>query len=1132
MSQFKLLKQKNFLPLFITQFLGALHDNLFKNAIIVLLIFGNTMNEGGAQLMVPMAAGMFVLPYIIFSGLGAELGSRFDKSKLIQKLKIAEIVIAVIGIASIFTGSILLAYLTLFLLGTHSALFAPSKYSILPEHLSDGSLLSGNALLNGGTYIAVLAGTIAGTSLINLNFGQYITSILILLCATIGWYSSTKIPTCKHDASKKVDLNLFRTSIGKIKMIFNLPQANRLQILGCGWFFFLSGFLLMQLPGYVENTLHANEQVLSIILTVFSIGIAIGGLLNVKLLKGRIEATFVPLAAIGMSLACIDWYFASMHVSQHSQTLNIFISNLANWRIILDIGLLSIFGGIYIVPLSTLLQHSTDASMRVDVISAGSIVDALFMCLAAVVAGILIKLGISMPQLILMAGIANLVVSLYIVKLVPKYVLKSFLHLILRGLYRVDVHGIENIAKAGPRAVIICNHVSLLDGPLLAAFLPGSPLFAIDSRMFTWKWLAPLIKLVGSYPIDPTNPYAIKSLINKVKENNHVVIFPEGRLTTTGALMKINYGPGMIAQMSDAPIIPVRIEGVQYSKFSRLKNKILLRNFPKITITVMEPVYISNSKKNERIQLSNTIYDLMENTQFKTSDCQKTLFDALLLSCNINGKNTPLIEDVDGNSMNCKRLVNVSKILGRKLQSYTEFAENVGLLLPNSNATVAAFFALQAFGRVSAMLNFSLGANALLSACNVAGIRNIVTSRKFIEVAKLEHVVEKLSKVANIIYLEDVSKNIKWHDKLANIFIGKNEYKKLKVNPSDIALVLFTSGSEGTPKGVALSHQNLLSNIKQLESRIDFNQQDIIFNCLPLFHSFGITAGLLLPLLNGIKTFLYPSPLHYKTIPSSIYFSDATIMFGTDTFLSAYGRVANPYDFYKMRYIFAGAERVKTETKNIYMEKFGIRIFEGYGATETSPVISVNSPQFNRNGSVGKFLPGIEYKTVNVPGVNIGARLFVRGPNVMVGYYTDLQPGICQPLQSNWYDTGDIVSIDEDGFVKIEGRAKRFAKVAGEMVSLTFVEGFINQLWPETDNIVVSIADDRKGEKLFLITNNHNSSREAIIKYADEHHISNLNVPSEIYKVSEIPVLSSGKVDYIGAKEMVVEYAEQTLIEL
>ena len=314
--------------------------------------------------------------------------------------------------------------------------------------------------------------------------------------------------------------------------------------------------------------------------------------------------------------------------------------------------------------------------------------------------------------------------------------------------------------------------------------------------------------------------------------------------------------------------------------------------------------------------------------------------------------------------------------------------------------------------------------------------------------------------------------------------------------------MLFTSGSEGTPKGVVLSHRNLLANRHQLAAVVDFSPQDIVLNALPVFHSFGLTGGLLLPLLAGVRTFLYPSPLHYRTVPELAYGVNATILFGTDTFLAGYARVADNYDFYSVRYVFAGAERVKPETRRVWFEKFGIRILEGYGATETSPALAVNTPMHFKAGTVGRLLPGIEHRLEPVEGIDEGGRLFVRGPNVMLGYLRAEKPGVLEPPADGWYDTGDIVEIDAEGFVTIKGRAKRFAKVAGEMVPLGAVEDFVAQAsGRDEQHAVVTVPDAKRGEQLVLVTERADATRAALATAAREAGLPEIFVPRAIVPV-------------------------------
>ena len=442
-------------------------------------------------------------------------------------------------------------------------------------------------------------------------------------------------------------------------------------------------------------------------------------------------------------------------------------------------------------------------------------------------------------------------------------------------------------------------------------------------------------------------------------------------------------------------------------------------------------------------------------------------------------------------------------------------------MLPNANGAVVTILGLMSAGRVPAMINFTAGATNILAACKAAQLDTIVTSSSFVEKGKLTNLVATLGQTVKIVYLEDIRASVTFGDKIRGLLNA--ETPLIERQADDWAAILFTSGSEGVPKGVVLSNRNILANAAQAAARIDFGRQDKVFNVLPVFHSFGLTVGLMLPLVSGVQIYLYPSPLHYRTVAELIYGVNATIMFGTDTFLAGYARVAHPYDFRSLRYILAGAEPVKETTRRTYMEKFGLRILEGYGVTETAPALALNTPMYNKFGTVGRILPGMEARLDKVEGVEEGGRLFVRGPNVMLGYLKVDNPGVLEPPEEGWHDTGDIVTIDEQGFVAIQGRAKRFAKVAGEMISLSAVEALASELWPNVPSAVVAVPDARRGERLILVTQQKNATRAEFQAFARSKHASDFMVPSDVWTVDKLPMLGSGKVDTLSVADLVKE---------
>jgi len=706
----------------------------------------------------------------------------------------------------------------------------------------------------------------------------------------------------------------------------------------------------------------------------------------------------------------------------------------------------------------------------------------------------------------------------------PKALLKAMIRLVLRVLYRVEVHGLEHARAAQSHAVIAANHASFLDALVLGAFLPGAPIFAIDTFIARKWWVRPFLSLVDALPVDPTNPLSLRAMIRAVEGGASCIIFPEGRITTTGSLMKVYEGPAVITERAKATLVPVRIEGVEQTPFARFRG-VRRRWFPRIRITIMPSRRLTVPAgvvgRARRAALRRDLGDVMVQLVFDTARLEMTLFDALLEARRMHGSRHIAIDDMDQQPMGYGKLVTASFALGRALARRSARGERVGVLLPTSRAAVVTFFGLQAYDRVPAMLNFSTGPAAAKAACTAAQIRVVVTARRFVERAKLEPLVAALAESTTIVYLEDLRREIGLGSKLRALVRGR--FARPRENASRAhgpAVVLFTSGSEGTPKGVVLSHRNLLANRHQLASVIDVNPKDIVLNALPIFHSFGLTGGLLLPLFAGVRTFLYPSPLHYRTVPELAYGINATILFGTDTFLAGYARVADNYDFYSVRYVFAGAERVKPETRRVWFEKFGIRILEGYGATETAPGIAVNTPMHFKAGTVGRILPGIRHRVEAVPGVAASGRLSVHGPNVMLGYLRVEQPGVVQPPPDGWYDTGDIVDIDAEGFVTIKGRVKRFAKIAGEMVPLGGVEDLVNKVYPKSAHAVVALADAKKGERLILLTDQADAQRAILTVAAREAGLPEIFVPRSIVRVAKVPLLGTGKVDYVEAARL------------
>lgn len=1141
-NQFDLLKTRRFLPLFITQFLGAFNDNIYKNALVILITYVTAEKVGlNPQIMVTVAAGIFILPFFLFSATAGQLADKYEKTFLIRIIKLVEIVLMIGATIGFMMESFGFLMAVLFLMGAQSSFFGPIKYGILPEKIEKDELIGGNGLIEAGTFVSILIGTILGSLLVLTENGILLISTMVILVAFLGWVSSFYIPEGKPASPElKVDYNFIRETW----VIVSHCRRNReifLSILGISWFWLVGATFLAQFPTYAKDIIGGNEQLVTLFLAMFTVGVGTGSLLCNQMLKGEVEATFVPLGIIGVSLFTVDLYFASqqsfINVGKELIGAGEFLSHLSSWRILGDMFMISVCSGVYIVPLYAIIQSRSESTYRSRTIASNNVLNALFMVMSAAATVLMLTLGFDVTQVFLTLAFANTAVAVYACQLLPASLLKSILYWIFNVLYKVEIRGMENYrAIQKEKVIIIANHLSFLDAALIATYFPSKLTFAINTQVAKHWLVKPFINLIKTFPLDPTNPMATKSLIESIQDKTHVVIFPEGRITVTGALMKVYEGSGMVADKSEAHILPVRIEGAQYTPFSRLKGKFRRRWFPQITLTILEPQKIDipdTIKGAARRNIAGTqLYDMMTLMMFQASNYRTPLFQSLLDAKATHGASHVIAEDVQRDPVTYDHLLTKCFILGKSVSHITQTGEFVGVLLPNMVSTVIMFFALQAYGRVPAMLNFSVGKRNIITACETAQIKTVFTSRRFVDNANLEETVQAIQEAGiQVIYLEEFAKKITWADKVTGFFGGffpQAYYSRVcpNKNPDSPAVVLFTSGSEGTPKGVVLSHANILANRYQAGARIDFGPNDIVFNALPIFHSFGMTGGTLLPILCGAKVFFYPSPLHYRIIPELSYDSNATIMFGTDTFLSGYAQYGHPYDFYSLRYVFAGAEKLKEDTRRLWAEKFGVRILEGYGTTETAPILSLNTPMQNKPGTVGRLLPGIQFKLKPVPGIKEGGRLSVAGPNIMLGYLLAANPGKLVPPEDGWYDTGDIVEIDDEGFIVIKGRAKRFAKVGGEMISLTAMEDFISKLWPNHLHAIVAVPDEKKGEQLILMTENKEAQRQDIIEYVRQQGLSELGLPKTIIHVDQVPLLGTGKIDYIKTQELLDSHTD------
>jgi acyl-[acyl-carrier-protein]-phospholipid O-acyltransferase / long-chain-fatty-acid--[acyl-carrier-protein] ligase len=709
--------------------------------------------------------------------------------------------------------------------------------------------------------------------------------------------------------------------------------------------------------------------------------------------------------------------------------------------------------------------------------------------------------------------------------------MKTILLLIARLLFRFRAENTAVLQTPGP-VMLLPNHTSWIDWLFVAVCLDNGWRFVTSKEGAEVSWLHRRLMINRfTFPVETNSPYAVKRIAEYLQGGGKLVIFPEGRLSRTGSLMKLFEGTGFLLLKTKAKVITCYLRGASRLPYSKTPNR--KRCFPEVSAhfsdVLTPPKFDGISALRARQKLTRWLYDAMLGQQFavEMADCPANVSAAIVETA----RRCPAavaLQDVTWKKISYRRLLAATAAMAERWSSVlsNDGARRVGVLLPNVNAVPMTLLSLWAVDKVPAILNFSSGVPTMLACAQLAEIKQVITSRLFLERAKL-NVQPMMDAGLKFIYLEDVRAGISRVQQLsalAQVILHPRSVVGPQKKDSP-AVILFTSGSEGPPKGVELTHGNLLANIGQIVAVNDFVDCDRVFNALPLFHSFGL-MGLLLPLVRGMYVFLYPSPLHYRVIPTVLYDLDCTIFFGTNTFLNGYARKANPYDFRTLRVLISGAEKLQEPTANAWARQFGSRVLEGYGATECGPVLTLNTWLHPRYGSAGRFLPGISFKFEAVDGVAEGGRLWVRGPNIMRGYL-NAEPNAKFQAQGGWYDTGDIAKVDEDGFLLILGRLKRFAKVSGEMVSLTAVEEALAGAFPQFglrfQAAILARPDADRGEALIAVSNESKLQLDQIRAAIKAKGLSNLCVPREVKYVRDIPKLGTGKIDHRALQKMIPE---------
>jgi acyl-[acyl-carrier-protein]-phospholipid O-acyltransferase/long-chain-fatty-acid--[acyl-carrier-protein] ligase len=732
-------------------------------------------------------------------------------------------------------------------------------------------------------------------------------------------------------------------------------------------------------------------------------------------------------------------------------------------------------------------------------------------------------------MILTLALLAGLVLAWLLIGVVEKIRLglrfsQALLYTPFKLAFRISDRRIKIAREAQVPVIYVITHQSRLEPALMLSLLPDDTLHILDEVSARSPWLEPWRELGRTIAFNAEHVFVSRRLVRVLKGKGRLAVYLPDAVEPDVKTFRLFRAVTRIAMQADARIVPIFISGARRLPLSLTPKSVAPRQwFPRLSISVLAPMTIAELAARNPNQASNTntLFDRVAEARLFGANLDRGLFLAMRDAAAIVGASHPIIEDVISGALSYRRMFIGARVLGSRFQTATAPGEAVGVMLPNANGVVLSLVGLLSAGRVAAMINYTAGPASVTAAISTAVIRTVISSRAFVEKADLADIVKAVENGgARLLWLEDLRESVTTLDKLAAALLWRWPLQRQEA--ARPAVILFTSGSEGTPKAVVLSDRNLLANAMQAEARITISPSDILLNVLPVFHSFGLTGGTILPLVTGVKLFLYPSPLHYKIIPEIARKVKPSIMFGTDTFLANYARTAKDGDFSSLRFVVAGAEAVKPETRRIYRERFQAEIIEGFGLTEAAPVVAVNTASHGRDGTVGRLLPGIRMRLEPVEGIPDAGRLWLDGPNLMLGYMTADRPGELQPL-TGWHDTGDIVAVDREGFITIRGRAKRFAKIAGEMVSLGAVEMLVQSLWPEEQHAAVAVPDKRRGERVVLVTTADKANPDELRRFGKQAGAAELMVPNDIIKVRELPVLGSGKTDYVSTRKLALE---------
>ncbi|TAN62130.1 MFS transporter [bacterium] len=1127
----KLFKSFGFTSFLTTQFLSAFNDNVFR--IVLSMIAVNMAGaDGSSSKYVSMAGAVFILPFLLFSGYAGYLADVYNKRSVLIVTKSFEIVAVTWGLFALVSGRIELMFIGLFLMAAHSAFFSPAKYGILPEMLPKTELSGANGFLEMSTFLAIVLGTAFGSFVYSAWKGRpELIGVMMIIIAVIGSIFSFGITRVPPSGSQKpFKLNPWGEIASGVRLLFK-NRILLLTVLCITYFWFLGTLLQMALLLLGKEVMGLSDFKMGIFITVLAIGIGAGSVIAGRLSGEKIELGLTPLGAIGMGV-----FSVLMSMTSYSYFLTASL-----------LALIGFFSGFFIVPLNTLLQQKSGKEEKGRIIATNNFINTGGILAASAVLWVVRdKMGISADKIILLFGFSTLVFTIFLINMFPHFLIRFSLWLFTHTFYKVRIAGRENIPVRGG-ALLVANHMSFIDGLLVGACVHRFIRFMVYRRfceVWALKWFMRLMYVI---PIGDGNKRdaldAVKKAREEIKAGHVVCIFAEGMITRTGNIMPFKKGFEKVVEGLDVPIIPVHLDRVWGSVFSFKHGKF----FWKLPELILRPITVSfgpHMKSHSTAgDVRHAVMEVASHAVAHRIGPKETLVGRFMQSAKKSFFST-CASDTSGKSYTYGAMLTAVALLAGRLKKVVAEEGFIGVMLPASSAGLCANAAVMLAGKAPVNLNFTSGKDAIESAVKQCGVKTILTSREFLLKAKF-------AEMPGMIFLEDIACGISAVKKallwLACLAIPASLLMRMlqkgKSDSEDIATVIFTSGSTGKPKGVVLTHKNVLANIEGFSQVTHAAKGDLIMGVLPFFHSFGFTGTLWFPLISGTPVLYHPNPLDASAIGSAVRKNSATIIMGTPTFYSACARKCEKEDFKTLRFAVAGSEKLRESVRAGFMDKFDKEVYEGYGCTEVSPVVSVNVPDVthkevrqtgHKPGTVGHAIPGVVAKVVDADGNRLGANkaglLMVKGHSVMAGYFDENTKKAVKHdriSDDGWYDTGDVASIDEDGFIKIVDRLARFSKIGGEMAPHLKIEEAVQEVIGVSGVCVVTaVPDEQKGERLVVFYTSKSHTPEEIWSALQRGSLPKLWIPKResMYFIEQIPLNATGKVELRKLKEMAIEF--------